>query len=108
MAFVPDATVAAARVLPDDEMDVADLALDRLRIETAKVPDFSWHELRNLLLSAERRMRIDAHRAEASKTRLLRLHRAWFPTDPLCFGHRRDGRGIAGFPRDGSSEVPGQ
>ena len=29
MAFVPDASVAAACVLPDDEAEIADLALDR-------------------------------------------------------------------------------
>ena len=78
MAFVPDASVAAAWVLPDEEAAVADLALDRLGEETAKVPDVFWHELRNLLLSAERRRRIDVHHAEASMTRLrrLRIHRA--------------------------------
>ena len=30
MAFVPDASVAAAWVLPDEEAALADLALDRL------------------------------------------------------------------------------
>lgn len=73
MAFVPDASVAAAWVLPDEEAAVADLALDRLGEETAKVPGVFWHELRNLLLSAERRRRIDVHHAEASMTRLRRL-----------------------------------
>ena len=73
MAFVPDVSVVAAWVLPDEEAEVADLALDRLGEETAKVPDVFWHELRNLLLSAERRRRIDAHHAEASMTRLRRL-----------------------------------
>ena len=78
MAFVPDASVAAAWVLPDEEAAVADLALDRLVEETAKVPDVFWLELRNLLLSAERRRRIDVHHAEASMRRLrrLRIHRA--------------------------------
>ncbi len=78
MAFVPDASVAAAWVLPDEEAAVAELALDRLGEETAKVPDVFWHELRNLLLSAERRGRIDACHAEASMARLrrLRIHRA--------------------------------
>ena len=55
MAFVPDASVAAAWLLPDEDAAVADLALDRLASETACVPGFFWHELRNLLLSAERR-----------------------------------------------------
>ena len=73
MAFVPDASVAAAWVLPDEEAAVADLALDRLGEETATVPEVFWHELRNLLLSAERRGRIDARHADASMARLRRL-----------------------------------
>ncbi len=43
MAFVPDASVAAAWVLPDEQAALADLALDRLGTETAKVPDVFWH-----------------------------------------------------------------
>ena len=73
MTFVPDASVAAAWVLPDEEAALADLALDRLGEETAKVPDVFWHELRNLLLSAERRGRIDGRHADASMARLRRL-----------------------------------
>lgn len=73
MAFVPDASVAAAWVLPDEEAALADLALDRLDAETAKVPDVFWHELRNLLLSAERRGRIDDRHADISLSRLRRL-----------------------------------
>ena len=73
MAFVPDASVVAAWVLPDEEASVADLALDRLGEEPAKVPDVFWHELRNLLLSAERRGRIDRRHADASLARLRHL-----------------------------------
>ena len=73
MAFVPDASVVAAWVLPDEEAALADLALDRLGEETAKVPGVFWHELRNLLLSAERRGRIDGRHADASMARLRRL-----------------------------------
>ncbi len=73
MAFVPDASVVAAWVLPDEEASLADLALDRLGEEPAKVPDVFWHELRNLLLSAERRGRIDRRHADASLARLRRL-----------------------------------
>ena len=73
MAFVPDASVAAAWVLPDEEAVLADLALDRLGNDTAKVPDVFWHELRNLLLSAERRGRIDNRHADVSMARLRRL-----------------------------------
>jgi len=73
MAFVADASVAAAWVLPDEDAVIADVALDRLDAETAKVPGIFWHELRNLLLSAERRGRIDGVYADASMARLRRL-----------------------------------
>ena len=73
MAFVPDASVAAAWVLPDEQAALAELALDRLGAETAKVPDVFWHELRNLLLSAERRGRIDDRHAAVSLSRLRRF-----------------------------------
>lgn len=73
MAFVADASVAAAWVLPDEEAALADLALDRLGRDAAQVPDVFWHELRNLLLSAERRGRIDRSHADASMERLRRL-----------------------------------
>lgn len=73
MAFVTDASVAAAWLLPDEAAALADKALDRLAGETARVPDLFWHELRNLLLSAERRGRIDEHHADASMARIRRL-----------------------------------
>lgn len=73
MAFVPDASVAATWVLADEQAAVADLALDRLGAEDATVPNVFWHELRNLLLSAERRGRIDGRHADASMSRLRRL-----------------------------------
>lgn len=73
MAFVLDASIAAAWLLPDEEAPLADLALDRLAGERASVPSLFWDELRNLLLSAERRGRIGERYAEASLTRLRRL-----------------------------------
>ena len=73
MPFVPDASVAAAWVLPDEEAALAELALGRLGNDTAKVPDVFWHELRNLLLSAERRGRIARRHADVSMERLRQL-----------------------------------
>ncbi|MCY4451863.1 MAG: type II toxin-antitoxin system VapC family toxin [Immundisolibacterales bacterium] len=73
MAFVPDASVAAAWLLPDEDAALADLALDRLADETAKVPSLFWHEVRNVLLSAERRGRIGERHAAASMARVRRL-----------------------------------
>ena len=73
MVFVPDASIAAAWVLPDEDAPLADSALDRLGSDTAKVPNVFWHELRNLLLTAQRRGRIDARHADASMARLRLL-----------------------------------
>ena len=73
MAFVTDASVAAAWVLPDEEAALADLALERLFGEEAWVPGLFWSELRNVLLSAERRGRIDQHYADAAIARIRQL-----------------------------------
>ncbi|WP_320199442.1 type II toxin-antitoxin system VapC family toxin [Agrobacterium sp. rho-13.3] len=59
MAFVVDASVVAAWFLPDEISDVAEKALEKLETEDAIAPDLLSHELRNILLSAERRKRID-------------------------------------------------
>ncbi|QFY59663.1 type II toxin-antitoxin system VapC family toxin [Rhizobium grahamii] len=58
MPFVADASIAAAWLLPDEENTEAEAALSRLEIEDAFVPDLFWHEMRNILLVAERRRRI--------------------------------------------------
>ncbi|CVI55689.1 type II toxin-antitoxin system VapC family toxin [Agrobacterium leguminum] len=60
MAFVVDASVVAAWFLPDEDGAVADDALARLETQDAFAPDLLSHELRNILLSAERRKRISA------------------------------------------------
>lgn len=73
MAFVPDASVAAAWVLPEEEAPLADLALERLVGEEAWVPGLFWSELQNVLLTAERRGRIDEHYAHAALARIRRL-----------------------------------
>ncbi|MDE0249052.1 MAG: type II toxin-antitoxin system VapC family toxin [Gammaproteobacteria bacterium] len=68
-----DASVAAAWVLPDEEAVLADLALERLVEEEAWVPSLFWSELQNVLLSAERRGRIDEHYADAAIARIRQL-----------------------------------
>ncbi|MGG2475997.1 type II toxin-antitoxin system VapC family toxin [Rhizobium sp. BR5] len=60
MALVVDASVVAAWFLPDEDGAVADEALARLETQDALAPDLLSHELRNILLSAERRKRISA------------------------------------------------
>ena len=73
MRFVADASIAAAWVLPDEDTALADLAFDRLGEDTAVVPNLFWHELRNVLLKAERRGRISKDHANASMARVRRL-----------------------------------
>ena len=92
MAFVPDASVAAVWLLPDEEAPLADLALGRLMDEEAKVPNLFWHELRNLLLSAERRGRIDERHANESIARLrqLPIHCPGEPDDAHVMALARD------------------
>jgi predicted nucleic acid-binding protein len=58
MALVVDASVAAVWCLPDETAVLADAAIDRLQSEDALVPALFWFEIRNLLLMAERRGRL--------------------------------------------------
>lgn len=58
--FVLDASVAGAWLLEDEDDPVADAAMSRLATELALVPQI-WHlEVRNTLVVAERRGRVDA------------------------------------------------
>lgn len=60
MAVVIDASIAAIWFLPD-EMDVsAEKTLDSLNNQTAKVPSLFWFEIRNILVKAERRKRLQS------------------------------------------------
>lgn len=83
MAFVPDASIAGAWLLPDEEATLAEEALNRLADETACVPSLFWDEVRNLLLSAERRGRVVPGYADASMARIRRLpfQSAWEAED---------------------------
>jgi predicted nucleic acid-binding protein len=69
-AFVADASVASAWILPDEDTAFADKMAELMAEEGAVVPDLFWHEIRNVLLTAERRKRIQA---EYSITALARL-----------------------------------
>ena len=65
MALVIDASVAIAWRLRDREgTPYADSAIERGGLESVVVPDLFWHEVRNVLLGAERKGRIDAGTAE--------------------------------------------
>src|SRR5258707_4806691 len=65
MTFVLDASVTAAWFLTDKMDEAADGALDRLIDGAASVPWLWLFEVRNLLVVAEKRGRID--RAETSQ-----------------------------------------
>ena len=58
MAFVVDASVAGAWLLPDEDNILADQTMVRMADEDAVAPDLLRHEIRSILLSAERRGRI--------------------------------------------------
>jgi len=57
--FVVDASVVCCWVLPDEASTIADRALDLLGTNDAIAPDLVWHEVRNVLMLARRRKRID-------------------------------------------------
>ncbi|NKM24985.1 type II toxin-antitoxin system VapC family toxin [Rhizobium laguerreae] len=73
MPFVVDASVAAAWLLADEESRTAEEALSFLETEDALVPDLFWHEIRNILLTAERRKRISNEHVLACLMRLTSL-----------------------------------
>jgi predicted nucleic acid-binding protein len=58
MGFVVDASIAGAWLLPDEQNTLADQAMARLADEDAWAPDLLRHEIRSILLIAERRGRI--------------------------------------------------
>ena len=58
MTFVLDVSVTVAWCLPDEESEIANRALDRLRSDEAVVPTLWWFELRNALVVNERRGRL--------------------------------------------------
>lgn len=60
MRFVLDASIAGAWLLPEPAHPAAAEAWKRIRVEGAAVPAIWWYEIRNLLVMAERRKRLDA------------------------------------------------
>jgi predicted nucleic acid-binding protein len=73
MAFVVDASVAAAWMLPDEHNDAAERLIADLQSAPGLVPSLFWFEARNLFLMAERRGRVAAGEAVATMQRLRRL-----------------------------------
>lgn len=72
-AFVIDASVAAIWFLPDEHHEMAEAAMDQLVSEAALAPGLLVHELRSLLLTAEKRQRIPGEDVLTSLIRLQQL-----------------------------------
>ena len=79
MAIVIDASVAIAWCLRDrDGTARADAAMDLASTDTVIVPSLFWHEIRSVLVVAERKERIEADAVESHIERLRTLR---FVTD---------------------------
>lgn len=72
-AFIVDASIAAVWLLPDEEHDVAEAAMDRLIRDEAAAPDLLLHEIRSILLIAEKRKRIEGDDVLTALIRLQQL-----------------------------------
>lgn len=74
MAIVIDTSIAAAWCFRERAgATKADAVMSRIHSETAIVPNLFWHEIRNVLVKAERKGRIDAESAEIYLNRLRSL-----------------------------------
>ena len=58
MPFVLDASVVARWAFDDENHPVAELALERVRTDEARVPSLWWFKVRNRLIVNERRGRL--------------------------------------------------
>jgi predicted nucleic acid-binding protein len=72
MPFVVDASVAANWLLPGEEPEALE-AWRRITDDPALVPQHWWFEVRNVLLTAERRQRISPNSTTAILDRLARI-----------------------------------
>jgi predicted nucleic acid-binding protein len=70
--IVLDASVAAAWLLPEEDSEAAETLIAGLP-RRSPVPSRFWHELRNILIMAERRGRIAAGEAAKAMGRSRRL-----------------------------------
>ena len=71
--IIVDASATAAWIFDDENSPYADAVFDLVKTDGALVPQF-WHiEMRNVLLSGERRNRITARQADLHLANLLAL-----------------------------------
>lgn len=82
MAFVIDTSVIAAWLLPDEMPPAALEALARLEQSGAFAPAILWYEVRNLLITNERRGRLTEAQADAALSRVTML--------PITLDHAPD------------------
>lgn len=69
--FVVDSSIVCSWVLPDESSLIADAAFVHLQTSDAIAPDLLWHEVRNVLMTARKRNRIDFDKAREG-VKLLR------------------------------------
>ena len=81
MAFVLDASIAACWAFDDEDHPIAASALERIRTEEAHVPGIWWFEVRNTLITNERRGRLTTSDTAAFLRSLARL-RVTFDRSP--------------------------
>jgi predicted nucleic acid-binding protein len=60
MSFLVDASIAGSWFLPDEATSITTELARRMADEGAAAPDLFWHEVRNLLITANRRGRLPA------------------------------------------------
>ena len=74
MALVIDASVATARCFQDEVGSAkADALMSRVADQGGIVPNLFWHEMRNILIVAERKGRIESKAAEVHLQRIRAL-----------------------------------
>jgi len=71
--FVLDASTTGCWAFDDEAHPVANLALNRLRDDQARAPTLWWFEVRNILISSERRGRLEEADTETFLRTLARL-----------------------------------
>jgi len=73
MPFVLDASIVACWAFANEDHPVADLALERIRTDEARVPALWWFEIRNILIVNERRRRLTETDTAAFLREIARL-----------------------------------
>jgi predicted nucleic acid-binding protein len=91
MAFVVDACVAAAWLLPGEVSAAASATYARLPNEDALAPGLWWYEMRNIFLANERRGRIDTADSNRALTLLAGL--------PIQLDHATDSANVMALAR---------